>query len=426
MDDLSPEDAWISQLDLTSFKREIKALGVKLASEQGKDDLDHLYKMVLWSDSLTFLGFILTPLLPWYSLVPAICLAIGVTSRWTMVAHHACHGGYDKLGDSRYNRFRFGVGSLWRRTLDWFDWFLPEAWNVEHNQLHHYKLGEESDPDLVERNMSAIRNNKEQSFIIKYMMISFVISTWKWWYYAPNTFKALRMVEMRRENPQQLKKEAARLDLETPLVLTGFFTQALFSTFQSKGKTANSDHPQFVSFIDFSFRVMLPFALYRFVMLPIIPCMAAYYLGLGDCNMTAYFNCIYHFFLADIFANIHSFIIIGTNHCGNDLYRFSKSCVFGSGTFYLRQVISSANFDAGTDVIDFLHGFLNYQVEHHLWPNLSMLSYRKAMPQVKIICQKYNIPYVQENVFKRLVKTINIMTGATSMRPYPLDRERDE
>ena len=30
---------------------------------------------------------------------------------------------------------------------------LPEAWNVEHNNLHHYRTGEPGDPDLVERNL---------------------------------------------------------------------------------------------------------------------------------------------------------------------------------------------------------------------------------------------------------------------------------
>ena len=75
--------------------------------------------------------------------------------------------------------------------------------------------------------------------------------------------------------------------------------------------------------------------------------------------------------------------------------------------------------------IDFWHGFLNYQIEHHLWPNLSMLSYRKAMPRVKLICLKHNIPYVQENVGVRLKKTIDIMIGKTSMRPFPKDRHFD-
>ena len=36
-----------------------------------------------------------------------------------------------------------------------------------------------------------------------------------------------------------------------------------------------------------------------------------------------------------------------------------------------------------------------------------MLSYQKAMPKVKLLCKKHNIPYVQENVFIRLKKTID-------------------
>ena len=59
----------------------------------------------------------------------------------------------DKCGKGEYNRFRFGVGSLYRRCLDWLDWMLVEAWNCEHNQLHHYYLSEDDDPDLVEENL---------------------------------------------------------------------------------------------------------------------------------------------------------------------------------------------------------------------------------------------------------------------------------
>jgi fatty acid desaturase len=61
------------------------------------------------------------------------------------------------------------------------------------------------------------------------------------------------------------------------------------------------------------------------------------------------------------------------------------------------QVISSANFRTGGDKNDFMHGWLNYQVEHHLWPQLSALSYQKAQPEVAAICAKYGVPYVQVN-----------------------------
>ena len=114
-----------------------------------------------------------------------------------------------------------------------------------------------------------------------------------------------------------------------------------------------------------------------------------------------------------------------TNHTGYDLYRFDQACEPRSATFYMRQVISSSNFTTGTegtlwgDINDFTHGWLNYQVEHHLWPDLSMLSYQRAAPLVKAICKKHNVPYIQESVWIRLKKTVDIMVGKTSMRKFP-------
>ena len=38
-----------------------------------------------------------------------------------------------------------------------------------------------------------------------------------------------------------------------------------------------------------------------------------------------------------------------------------------------------------------------------------MLSYQKAAPELRAICAKHGVPYVQQNVFKRLKKTADIM-----------------
>ena len=69
-----------------------------------------------------------------------------------------------------------------------------------------------------------------------------------------------------------------------------------------------------------------------------------------------------------------------------------------------------------------MHGFLNYQVEHHCWPRLSMLSYQKAAPQLKAICEKHGVPYVRESVWVRLRKTLAIMVGTSSMHVWPEGR----
>ena len=46
----------------------------------------------------------------------------------------------------------------------------------------------------------------------------------------------------------------------------------------------------------------------------------------------------------------------------------------------MRQVLGSTNFRTGGDVNDFLHGWLNYQIEHHLWPDLSPRQLQFAQP----------------------------------------------
>lgn len=47
-----------------------------------------------------------------------------------------------------------------------------QAWDVEHNNLHHYKLGETNgDPDLVERNADAMIRSAPTPTFFKYMQV---------------------------------------------------------------------------------------------------------------------------------------------------------------------------------------------------------------------------------------------------------------
>jgi fatty acid desaturase len=116
-------------------------------------------------------------------------------------------------------------------------------------------------------------------------------------------------------------------------------------------------------------------------------------------------------------------VTIVTNHAGNDLYTFNDAVKPKTPAFYVRQIVGSANYDLGTDAIDFSHGYLNYQIEHHVFPDLSMLQYQKAAPKLKAICNKYGVPYIAESVFTRLFKTVQIMIGKTTMRQFPTEYE---
>jgi len=239
----------------------------------------------------------------------------------------------------------------------------------------------------------AIIRNTNVPMPFKYFAVAFLACTWKWFYYAPNTYKELKVQQMRR----------AGVEITEDMEVEQAFTIKAFLDGHAKRTKLYTGWDLFRN-------VMGPYLIGHFILLP-LPFLL---LGVG-----AFQNAVINLILGDILTNIHAFIVISTNHAGKDLYTFDRGCAPNSPTFYMRQVASSANFRTGGDLNDFMHGWLNYQVEHHLWPQLSALSYQKSQPQVKEICERNGIPYVQESVWIRLKKTVDIMVGKETQRPYP-------
>lgn len=197
-EELCERDTWLAKFDFESFSEEIRALGKKLEAGQGEEDVDHLNKMILWSNACAAIGLLTMGFK--VNIVTIFCLSTYIFTRWAMIAHHTCHGGYEKVHPnlSRWSRFKFALGTFWRRWNDWFDWMMPEAWNVEHNNRHHYNLGELSDPDLVENNLKDFRDIG-LPLAVKYALVPIITGMWKWFYYAPNTYKELKLAKLRRE-----------------------------------------------------------------------------------------------------------------------------------------------------------------------------------------------------------------------------------
>lgn len=392
-------DEWVAKFDVTSFAAEIRKLGETLEKEQGEADVRHLNKIVMWSNICAAVGLVTMGF--GVNIVSIVALSTWTFSRWTMIAHHTCHGGYDKCHPqkNRWHRFKFALGSLWRRICDWFDWMMPEAWNVEHNNRHHYNLSEIDDPDLVENNLSDLRETNAP-MIYKYFFVFLAACTWKWLYYSPNTYKELKLAKWRREG-KKIPHGVVPSDAVT-------IKSLLFES-----------NP-FYTLTEFFFVVAGPYLLLHFFVMP-LPFL---FVGNAIQNPDMYMNAVKNLFFADILTNIHGFVAVVTNHAGDDMYRFREGCRPFSGSFYVRQVIASVDFAYGSDIVDFLHGWLNYQIEHHLWPNLSMLSYQKAAPLVKEICDRHGIPYIQENVFWRVKKTVDIMVGSSDMRWFPEEYEK--
>ena len=285
---------------------------------------------------------------------------------------------------------------------------LPEAWNVEHNRLHHYHLGEPLDPDLVERNLEFLRVMNIPT-PLKYAFALGMSFIWKWYYYAPNTFKELQITERKSRG----EPFPAHFDPYASVTIGGM----LFPKNEAEVATREVlDPSKFVA------KVLAPFLITRFLLLPapllLLPSL------FGQASTSLYFShAVVNLVLAELLTNVHAFVTIVTNHAGSDLYKFDDEVKPRSGAFYVRQIVSSANYDAGTDAVDFCHGWLNYQIEHHVWPDLSMLQYQRAAPALRDICRRHGVPYVRENVWTRTRKTLDIMVGTADMKVFPTELE---
>jgi fatty acid desaturase len=66
--------------------------------------------------------------------------------------------------------------------------------------------------------------------------------------------------------------------------------------------------------------------------------------------------------------------------------------------FLRRQVLMSRNVNGGW-VIHFLLGGLNYQVEHHLFPNMPRPNLRHVQPLVRQTCDTHRIAYTEKSLF---------------------------
>lgn len=85
--------------------------------------------------------------------------------------------------------------------------------------------------------------------------------------------------------------------------------------------------------------------------------------------------------------------------------------------WYTHQMQTTANFSPKGKLFSWLIGGLNYQVEHHLFPNICHVHYRKISIIVSRTAKEYNIPYiVNKSVFTAMVKHIKMLNqlGKTS------------
>jgi fatty acid desaturase len=91
--------------------------------------------------------------------------------------------------------------------------------------------------------------------------------------------------------------------------------------------------------------------------------------------------------------------------------------------FLRRQVLTSRNV-RGSRVVDFLLGGLNYQIEHHLFPNMPRPNLRHAQPLVRAFCRQHDLPYAEATLFGSYAEALrHLHAVGAPLRPAPAARD---
>ena len=275
----------------------------------------------------------------------------------------------------RYTSKGFAQG--WRRWLDWPDWIHPKAWVYEHNVLHHRFTGEADDPNMVDAHTEYLRTLPIPR-ALKYLGLVGVAMVWKVVYYTPGTFITLNAEALTRKPMGTID----RLNLGHIFGIHRADVRRLW------------------------WHCYLPFGLLHFVGAPLL---------IGLCfGQTAAWVFLINRVLAELVHNVHAFIVILPNHTAPDLSRFDFH-YHDRHSFLVCQMMSTVNYRTGHPVGDYLQFWLNYQIEHHLFPDLPMTAYAALVPKVRAICERHGVPYHQEPLSQRLWPMAKVFIGDAQM-----------
>ncbi|OUS27216.1 hypothetical protein A9Q99_15640 [Gammaproteobacteria bacterium 45_16_T64] len=360
-------------IDLKAFANDIDDLRQQLKHDTGPKDLAHFKKIEITVWLLAFIGLSTAWLGP--NPIAIFALAAASFARWTILSHHISHRGYENIpgAPARYQSKTYARG--WRRLIHWMDWVHPDAWHHEHDVMHHYNLGETGDPDVPQNNAGWIRDSRLPA-PIKLLIVTLIAIVWKPIYYAPNTLNSLL------NKQEKTSYELGSWDLWSP--------------FKKR-------------FWLIIWRCWLPYISFRFVFLP-----GLFLLISPEAALYALVNLL----IAEVVINLWSYIVIVPNHAGSDIYVFDQH-PSDRANFYLNQILGSVDYHCGGNTRDFMHGWLNYQVEHHLFPDMTARQYQMAHKRIREICEKHNVPVVSESVFKRVGKLTKILIGTETQPLWP-------
>ena len=83
----------------------------------------------------------------------------------------------------------------------------------------------------------------------------------------------------------------------------------------------------------------------------------------------------------------------------SQLTHLHTPCIIKDNDWYAHQVRTSTNHSMNNWLNFIFSGGLNYQIEHHLFPNINHCHHPYIQPIVKRICKKHKLEYKEFSGF---------------------------
>lgn len=283
----------------------------------------------------------------WTVMLLWVIMSLGMSGIGLSIMHDANHGSYSK--NKRVNNF---LGFLVN-----FIGGYHVNWRIQHNVLHHsYTNVHEHDEDLINPVMR-FSPEQEQKKMFKYQA-----------FYAPFFYGIMTIywaltkdfVDVLRYDKKDLLK-AQGLTVRKALAEIAFHKTWYFIL-----------------------TLVLPI-----IMLPI-----------------AWWQTLLGFLLMHFICGIILALIFQPAHVIEETHFFS-TCPKGSleNNWAIHQLKTTANFANKSVFFSWFIGGLNFQIEHHLFPNICHVHYKGISKIVKETAQKFNIPYYEHETFFGALKS---------------------
>lgn len=269
-------------------------------------------------------------------------MSLGMSGIGLSIMHDANHGSYSK--NQRVNNVLANVLN--------FVGGYPANWRIQHNVLHHSFTNIEGfDEDIDKKGVLRLSPNQPERPIYKYQV-----------YYAPILYGLMTIYWLIGKDFEQIVKYN-RKNLLAGQGLT--FKKALREVIFHKTW----------------------YWLATFVTPMIILDIAWWQILLGFLMM----HFISGLILALVFQPAH--VIMET-----EFFEVDES---GSveNNWAIHQMLTTANFANNSRVFSWLIGGINYQIEHHLFPNICHVHYRDISGIVKETAKEFNLPYHHHKTF---------------------------